>query len=214
MLLKLFSIFSFGLGIFVLVQVVMPVFSYWIWQVSFYNQNTLLVDPRPGQTAVLGISIENHGNFPAIISHDQGLTTPPYTDFQITIPKIDIKDAHVIVNSNDFDQNLAHMPGTAYPGEKGNVFVTGHSSLSQFFRQDNYKAIFANLPKIGKGDQILVRAGGTQYTYIVEGLKVVDPKEVWVVNPPDGQGRYLTLMTCVPPGLNTQRLIVLARLKV
>jgi LPXTG-site transpeptidase (sortase) family protein len=40
----------------------------------------------------------------------------------------------------------------------------------------------------------------------------VDPKDVSVINPPDGSGRYLTLMTCVPPGFNAKRLIVLAKL--
>lgn len=214
MLLKIFSLFSFGLGVFVLVQVTMPYVGFWIWQASFYNDNTLLIDPRPTDGSVLGVSIEEHGNFPAFVSHNVSVTTPPYTDFNLTIPKIDLKDAHVVVNTNDFDQNLAHMPGTALPGDKGNVFITGHSSLQQLFRPDNYKAIFANLPKIGKGDQIIIDAGGNHYEYVVEGLKIVDPKAVWVVNPPDSNGRYLSLMTCVPPGFNTQRLIVLARLKV
>ena len=34
----------------------------------------------------------------------------------------------------------------------------------------------------------------------------------FVLNPPDNKGRYITLMTCYPPGLNFKRLIVLGKM--
>jgi sortase A len=70
-----------------------------------------------------------------------------------------------------------------------------------------------NLLKIKKGDEINIETPGQLFTYVVQGMKVVDPKDVSVINPPDQVGRYLTLMTCVPPGYNVKRLIVLAKLK-
>lgn len=190
----------------------MPLLEYKIWEIAVYNQNIALVSPDPEQK-VLGISIENKDNFPALISNSKRAIPPSYQNFNLTIPAIKLENIKVVVDTNDFEQNLAHLPGTALPGEKGNVFITGHSSLPQLFRPGNFKAIFAHLPEIKKGDSIVLDAGGQRFEYIVTGLRIVDPKATWVINPPDSNGRYLTLMTCVPPGLYLKRLIVLAQIK-
>lgn len=212
MLPKVFSLLFLGIGVFVLVQVVMPVISFKLWEISLANQNMTLLSPDPSEKKVLGVSVVNQNNFPAIVS-----TTSrpflPYHEFSLSIPSLKLENLKVVVESNDFDQNLAQLPGTALPGEQGNVFITGHSSLPQLFRPGNFKAIFAHLPEIKKGDEIQVTAGGTQFSYVVEKLTVVDPKETWVIKPPDEKGRYLSLMTCVPPGLYLKRLIVLAKLQ-
>lgn len=203
-----------GVGVFILVQVIMPLLSYKLWEVTSYQENTALISPTFEGQQVLGVSLKNiDGNFPALVSENQRTTAAPYSEFTVSVPSIKLENIKTLVDSNDFEQNLAHMPGTALPGERGNVFITGHSSLPQFYRPGNFKAIFANLPKVKKGDEVFVEAGGQKFTYKVIGLKVVDPKETWVINPPDNQGRYLTLMTCVPPGLYLKRLIVLAELK-
>lgn len=211
---KSIAVTSLGLGVFLMIQVLMPIASYGVWEISHNNQNVPLLDPTQTKRGdVLGISVENKDGFSALVSNKKREIPATYNEFVVKIPKINIEGAKAVVDSNEFNFNLAHLPGSALPGEKGNVFITGHSSLVQFFRQDNYKAIFANLPKLDKGDEILVDAGGTEYKYVVEAMRVVDPVETWVINPPDEDGRYLTLMTCVPPGLSTKRLIVLARLK-
>lgn len=210
---KIISISSLGLGVFLLVQIAMPLASFGLWEVAHNNQNVPLLDPtQTKREAVLGISVENQDGFSALVSTKKREIPATYNDFVVKIPKINVQGAKAVVDSNEFNYNLAHLPGSALPGEKGNVFITGHSSLVQFFRQDNYKAIFANLPKLEKGDEILVDAGGTEYKYTVVAMRVVDPTETWVINPPDEDGRYLTLMTCVPPGLSVKRLIVLAKL--
>lgn len=132
--------------------------------------------------------------------------------FTVSIDKLRIIDANVVVGSEDFDKNLGHLAGTALPGEVGNMFITGHSALPAFFSNNNYKTIFANLPKLDILDEITITVDKKAYIYSVEKSYVVDPDDVSVIDPPDPFGKYLTLMTCVPPGLNTKRLIVLARL--
>ncbi|MDO8570307.1 MAG: class E sortase [Candidatus Daviesbacteria bacterium] len=225
---KTFSLLFLGFGIFILIQVIMPILEYKIWETVIYNQNISLISPDPGQK-VLGISIENEpsiknigvgllfrnnkDNFPAIISNSKRLIPPAYQSFYLSIPSLKLANLKVVVDTNDFEQNLAHLPGSGLPGEKGNTFITGHSSLPQLFRPGNFKAIFAHLPEIKKGESIILDAGGQKFEYIVSGLKIVDPKETWVINPPEQNGRYLTLMTCVPPGLYLKRLIVLAEIK-
>ncbi|MFH0936782.1 MAG: class E sortase [Candidatus Daviesbacteria bacterium] len=202
-----------GIGVFILIQILMPLISFKVWEISLNNQNLSLASPDPDSQTVLGISIENRDNFPAIISTNKRATPAFYSQFNLSIPSIKLDDAQVLVDSNNFEQNLAHLSGSALPGEKGNVFITGHSSLPQLFRPGNYKAIFANLPNIKKGDEIIVEAGGQKFTYLVQGMKIIDPKQTSVINSPSQEGRYLTLMTCVPPGLYLKRLIVLGILK-
>jgi len=222
MLPKFFSLFLLGIGVFILVQVIMPVLSFKLWEISLYNQNISLISSDPDSVTVLGVSIQNNqsllpfgtsDNFPAFISNSRRATPPLYKEFTITIPSIKLENVKVVVDTNDFEKNLAHLPGSVLPGERGNVFITGHSSLPQLFRQGNFKAVFANLPQMKTGDEIMIEASGQTFSYQVKGLQIVDPKQTWVINPPDEKGRYLTLMTCVPPGLYLKRLIVLSELQ-
>lgn len=210
---KVVPLILLGLGVFLLTQVLMPELAFKIWEVTAFGNEAPLVDPASANTQVPGVSVENIGNFPAFISTNFRSTLAPYSEFRLSIPKLNLENIKVLVDSNTFENSLAQLPGTALPGERGNVFITGHSSLPQFFRPDNFKAIFANLPNIKVGDDILINALGQQFDYQVMSLRVVDPSDTWVINPPDQLGRYLTLMTCVPPGFNIKRLIVLSRLK-
>lgn len=219
MLFKGVALLFLGLGVFVLMQVVMPVLAFKTWEISNFDQSQLLADPKPRILSgnlvsagdILGVSVENINNFPAFIYKDN-IETAPYSEFKLTIAKLNLFDINVKVNSNTFDDSLAQLPGTAFPGERGNVFISGHSSILRSL-EGKQKAYFANLPNIKKGDEVILQAVGQNYRYEVVGMKVVDPKDVSVINPPDNEGRYLTLMTCVPPGFNTKRLIVLSRLK-
>lgn len=211
---RLIPLLFLGLGIFLLVQVVMPFISFKIWEAVVYpEQNVALVSPYSEKQNVLGISIENKNNFPVVTSNNKRIPPAPYKSFSVSIPSINLINANVNVDSNDFEVSLSHLPGSALPGEMGNVFISGHSSLPIFFRQGNYKAIFSKLPDIKKGDVIDIEAGGQKYEYIVKGLSIVDPKDIGVINPPNSTGRFMSLMTCVPPGLYLKRLVVLAELK-
>lgn len=215
MLFKGLSLLFLGIGVFVLMQVISPLISFKLWEISAHFENQILADPSTTSLAssdVLGVSIRNVDDTPFFIRDLEGLTAP-YSEFKLTVPKIGLKDVEVKVNSNEFEEFLAHMPQTALPGEKGNVFISGHSSISNTFQSKTKRAFFVRLPDLKKGDEIFVSASGQNYKYIVEGIKIVNPTETNVINPPDSEGRYISLMTCVPPGFNTKRLVVLARLK-
>ncbi len=179
-----------------------------------------IIAAHPG---VLGTSSQTTTRVPVTIATDEdGFSyfktdfTPhesPVKSFVITIPSLDIFQAEVKVNSTEFDKAIGHFPGTSLPGEIGNAFLTGHSVLPQFFSEKNYKSIFSNLPKLRFNDEFIIEYNGRKQTYAVEKTRVVEPENISVLNPPDPYGRYVTLMTCVPPGLNTKRLVVTARLK-
>lgn len=218
MLLKGISLFFLGIGVFMLVQVAMPFLAFKAWEISAYDKSQMLIDPNPVSnlgidSRVLGVSIENIDDFPALIANDMVRNDLPYREFKLSVPSMKLEKVKVAVASNNFEDSPSSLPGTAMPGEKGNVFISAHSSLPNKLLSQGKKPYFVNLPSVKKGDSIIVEAVGNKYEYIVQGIRIVDPKEVWVINPPDAQGRYLTLMTCVPPGFNTKRLVVLAKLK-
>lgn len=208
---KLIPLGFVSLGVFLLMQVILPVVSFQIWELGQKYNNALLVNPSsPKESRVLGISIQTSDNFPAFISNLSRNTQVDYNQFSLTIPKLKIEKVQVWVDSNDLSQGLTHLPGSALPGEKGNVFISGHSALSQIFSFK--KAFFANLTDLKKGDQIIVETLGVKFKYEVADLKVVDPNDLSVIKAPDPLGRYISLMTCVPPGLNFKRLIVLGKM--
>lgn len=209
---KLVSLFFLSAGVFFLMQLILPFLSFQFWNVLQTYSNSLLISPEPQRnSAVLGVSVSNYNNFPAFVSNLNRPVTPPYSSFKISVPRLNLEDSLVEVESNDLSRGLVHLPGAALPGEKGNVFISGHSALP-LFSAFSGRAVFANLTSVKKGDQIIVEAEGTRFIYQVEQIKIVEPKDLSVILPPDNAGRYISLMTCVPPGLNTKRLIVLGKM--
>ncbi|OGD92549.1 hypothetical protein A2697_04655 [Candidatus Curtissbacteria bacterium RIFCSPHIGHO2_01_FULL_41_44] len=134
------------------------------------------------------------------------------SEFSLTIPRLKIARAKVKVDSLDFYKSLAHFPGSALPGEIGNSFITGHSVLPQFNDPKNYRAIFTKLSDLEVGDDVFVEIEGQKLHFTVQYLRVVDPRDTSVINPISPAGRNLTLMTCVPPGTNLKRLVVVTSL--
>lgn len=211
MTIKVISLGFLSVGIIMLIQVLMPIISFEIWQWGQKISSQILISPNPSQKKeILGVSIQNRDNFPAFVSNLTRVTKPNYQQFNLSVPKLKIENTKVFVDSNDLSAGLVHLPGTALPGEKGNVFISGHSALSPLF---SFKtATFGKLTDLKKGDKIIIEAGRVKYTYSVQQLKVVDPNDVSVILPPDERERYISLMTCVPPGLNLKRLVVLGKM--
>lgn len=104
---------------------------------------------------------------------------------------------------------VIHYPGTARPGQQGNVVITGHSS---YFPWDpgRFKDVFAVLHDLQEGDKILLYYNQQQYIYQVTSMKKVWPSELDVLKP--STENKLTLITCTPVGTNLKRLVVEAKL--
>lgn len=135
-------------------------------------------------------------------------------DYFMTIPKLKITNAKVIINSNDLSKSLIHFPKTGLPGKIGNAVVFGHSVLPVFFNSKNYMTIFSTLQRLDPQDEIFVDYDGIKYTYVVESMFEVLPTDVQILDQ-EMNGSYLSLVTCSPPGHpgKPRRLIVRARLK-
>lgn len=208
---RLISIGFLFMGVFVLMQIILPLVSFQIWTIGQQYNNSGLISPKASKGGqVLGISVQTQDNFPTFISNLTREVKPNYDQFKLSIPRLKIASNTVYVDSNDLLKGLSQLPGSALPGEKGNLFISGHSAISPLFSFKN--AVFAKLQDLKKGDQIMIEAGGAKFVYQVVELKVVDPKDLSVITPPDALGRYISLMTCVPPGLNFKRLVVLGKM--
>lgn len=133
-------------------------------------------------------------------------------EYKLSIAKLNIIDARVMVGSDDLTQGLIHYIPTSLPGEYGNVAIFGHSTLPQLYNPQDYKTIFTYLPSLEKGDEIKVNVEGNEYKYEVYEMFVVKPEEVSVLEQ-RYDGSYLTVITCVPPGTYWNRLVVRAKLK-
>jgi LPXTG-site transpeptidase (sortase) family protein len=107
---------------------------------------------------------------------------------------------------------VVHFPGTANPGEFGNVYILGHSS-DYAWTKGEYKTVFASLPEIQKGVEVVISdSEGNPFTYIVTGTKIVSPEELSVLAQ-DKSKKTLTLQTSYPLGTALKRFIVSAELK-
>jgi sortase A len=96
---------------------------------------------------------------------------------------------------------VGHIPGTAFPGGKGNVGIAGHRD--RFFRP---------LRELRSDDLILVHTPHAYYAYNVDSFRVVSPEETAIL---EGSGKgQLTLVTCYPffyLGPAPERFVVFAR---
>jgi sortase A len=121
----------------------------------------------------------------------------------LRVPKVGI-EVPILEGTDDVTLNrgVGHVPGTALPGQSGNIAVTGH--------RDGF---FRGLKDVAVGDTIEVDRHGHTDRYKIQRTKIVFPSDVSVLNPtPDSE---LTLITCYPfyyVGSAPQRYIVQATL--
>jgi LPXTG-site transpeptidase (sortase) family protein len=94
--------------------------------------------------------------------------------------------------------------GLAGPGQNGNMVLSGHIS------SPNEGAVFHHLPELQLGQGVIVSTEERQYLYRVTWIQTVTPDQVSVLDAtPDPT---LTLITCVPDGIYSHRLVVTAHL--
>lgn len=123
----------------------------------------------------------------------------------MVIPKINLKTPiGEGVDMETLKFAVGHFKGTAQPGQIGNFCVAGHRSYT-------YSEYFNRLDELKKGDEILVRTKTAEFTYIVTDSFVVEPTHTEVLNPT--KDATLTLVTCTPVRIATNRLIIKAILK-
>jgi len=129
--------------------------------------------------------------------------TPPGGALEhLVIPVIGV-DRYVVqgVAEADLQMGPGHYPGTALPGQAGNVAIAGHRTT--------FGAPFFRLNEVHSGDLVyLTDTLGTTWVYRVVSQLVVAPSDVAVLDPTPTP--ELTLTTCNPRFEATSRLVVRA----
>lgn len=127
---------------------------------------------------------------------------------RIVIPKIGL-DAAVVETPPTggvwqvADWAVGHLTSTPNPGSAGNSALSAHDDIKG--------EIFKRLGELVPGDQVRVYTRHALFTYIVTGQQAVDPSDVAVLNPT--KAATITLITCTPYWVDTQRLVVQGLLK-
>ncbi len=125
----------------------------------------------------------------------------------ITYPKSryeqDIQDA--------MDEGVAYYPGTAFPGQVGNAYLTGHSS-NYFWSKGRFNRVFRELRQLEIGDTFsIVQTQSTghkvNYRYRIYEKRVAENDDSSLFYA-DREGSLVTLVTSWPIGSTKQRLML------
>lgn len=124
---------------------------------------------------------------------------------RLRIPAINLDQAiHHTMDESVLSRGLGHMEGSSLPvgGEDTNAVIGGHRGMASIVG-------FTYLNEVGVGDAIYLDTLGQTLLYQVVSTEVLTPGEADMQ--PIQPGRDLvTLVTCTPLGLNTDRIVVIA----
>lgn len=209
------SFLFMGLGIAILSWTVWPIVSF-----AALTQNVLVKAVSPvAQTGLIAnriisspVDAVDYQN-PSVWypNRPQKKVTAAVNMYTLSIPKLKIQNANVIIAGDDLGVSLVHYGGTPLPGQYGNAVIFGHSTLPQFYNPKNYKTIFSLLPTIDINDTVTVNIDGIEYVYTVYDMIVVEPTDLSPLEQKFDDS-YMTLVTCVPPGTYWKRLNIKLRL--
>ncbi len=158
------------------------------------------------------------GNVPPseIEAIDPTITQTVSSDPRLIIPKLNvdvpvhfgISLAEVMPAMADGVAHYRIAGASAFPGEIGNLVITGHSA-GDVYSSNPYKYIFSGLERLEDGDLIYVNYKSKRYTYSVFKRDVVEPSNVAALVI-DTDKPILTLVTCTPLGTSRYRLLLFA----
>ena len=121
----------------------------------------------------------------------------------IEIPKIDVKLPIYHYTTEAVLKNAAgHLEGSSLPigGESTHSVISAHRGLPSAI-------LFTDLDKLEKGDHFMVHVLDDTLCYEVDKISVVKPEDTSNLNVIEGED-LMTLLTCTPYGVNTERLLV------
>lgn len=124
--------------------------------------------------------------------------TPEQIIGSIIIPRLGVEETlYVGMTLTALNRGPSQWPGTALPGELGNIVVGGHRTT--------YSRPFQNLDKLVPGDQVIYRTTRGEFTYALRTIEIVDPSQLTIA---DQKAAFTsTLFACHPPGSAESRIV-------
>ncbi|MBK9180354.1 MAG: class E sortase [Acidimicrobiales bacterium] len=136
---------------------------------------------------------------PAMPPDDPYAPEPDVVVGTIEIPRLGVAETlRQGLSLVTIDRGPSHWPGTALPGQLGNVVVAGH--------RVTHSKPFRHLDQLVAGDQVVFTVAGARHVYEVTGAEVVTPDAVRIVS--QTHDRTGTLFACHPPGSASHRYVV------
>jgi len=131
-------------------------------------------------------------------------TAAPDQAVRIQIPSINV-DAPIVQGDGweQLKKGVGQYVGSPDPGQDGNVVLSAHN--------DVYGELFRYLDRLVPGDQVIVYTQQRQYVYVVDRTVLVKPTAVEVMA--SSGSPTVTLISCYPYLVDTQRIVVFARLQ-
>ena len=136
---------------------------------------------------------------PAPAPLDARAPTPEIRHGLLEIPAIGVSQPLFEgVTLTAIDRGPSHWPGTAMPGQRGNVVVAGHRTT--------HSKPFADLDLLHPGDELVFTMNtGERFVYALDATEVVDDEAMYIV---DQTPAYTaTLFACHPKGSARQRIV-------
>jgi sortase A len=141
---------------------------------------------------------------PEALPADEYAPTPDVVHGTLALPAIGVEQSlHEGVTLTAIDRGPSHWPGTAMPGEVGNVVVAGH--------RVTHSRPFHDLDRLRPGDPLVFTlADGSRWTYELTGTEIVAPDAMHIVE--QTPEPTATLFACHPKGSAAQRIVAHFRL--
>lgn len=121
----------------------------------------------------------------------------------IDIPKINVYIPIYQGSSEEvLQKGVGHLDNTSLPigGESTHTVLTGHRGLPS-------ATLFTDLDQLTRGDVFYLHVLNEVLAYKINQIKVVEPYDTQDLTIVRGKD-YVTLVTCTPYGINTQRLLI------
>lgn len=121
----------------------------------------------------------------------------------VEIPKINIKIPIYHTTEEDvLNKGAGHLEGSSLPvgGANTHAVISTHRGLPS-------ASLFTDLDQMKVGDHFLLHVLDETLCYEVDKISVVKPEDTSALAVEDGQD-LVTLLTCTPYGVNTERLLV------
>ena len=121
----------------------------------------------------------------------------------VEIPKIDVKLPIYHTTSEEVLSKAAgHLEGSSLPvgGKDTHAVISAHRGLPS-------ATLFTDLDQVKKGDHFLVHVLNKTLCYEVDSIVETEPDDTSALAVQEGKD-LVSLLTCTPYGVNTQRLIV------
>jgi LPXTG-site transpeptidase (sortase) family protein len=142
--------------------------------------------------------------------------SPNDNEMELIIPKIAVR-TQILTNvdpnkEDEYDKILsnkaAHAQGSSFPGQKGLIYLFGHSTNS-IFNKNFFNPVFYSVKNLEPGDQIAILYQGKVHVYQINEKMVVDPNDFTALKAGIDEEK-LVLQTCWPPGTSWKRLLLVA----